>query len=209
VHCSLDFQTHDCPDTSAPSFIINVVEISTGTKRPVPQAEMGAAQLDAPGKKWYEVTFTPPIYTNSLGKFTSGTFAPPVAVHWFANAGGIDQPCAFTLEFPRAPTPVDLPVVTAGSIVNGVDSTKAIWGIVYEKVGNGKRPLAGSRVSFESPRDHKVASATTKADGSFLLCNLPTDGDQLLTVAHLGYQSLTVPAKSRGVYKDYDLIISR
>lgn len=209
--CSIDFETRDCPlpsDIYGVEWAAQVVDVSHGAKRPIPDAEVWTSFMVNDTSA--SVTVNARL-TNSLGKVAMFYFPnkyPHSAWRFYTEPGGLDQPCVATAAEGETAL-LEVPVVAAGSRINITDSASAIWGVVYEKVGTGKRPLADGHVFFESPKGVNIANATTGADGSFMLCNLPQDGAQFLTVTHVGYQPLTVPAKHRGLYTDYELIISR
>jgi hypothetical protein len=114
------------------------------------------------------------VRTGQGGLFFYPTFPPSLVVIQLWNSEW-DHPCASVVQLESSSVIVNGEVVaSARPIYNAAPTAPAFFGVVYEQTTEGRRPVAGARVFFETLFEIIAATTTTDEQGRYSLCSLPT-----------------------------------
>jgi Carboxypeptidase regulatory-like domain len=102
----------------------------------------------------------------------------PGTVYVRAWKEGFVQQCAQAVTL-HTDTSIDITIVPfTNALTSGLPTAphlRHVSGVVYEKTGIGRRPLAGVWVGWEPIMDTVVADTRTDAQGRYRLCGLPRE----------------------------------
>jgi hypothetical protein len=146
------------------------------------------------------------VRTVQGGLYVYPTLPPSLVVVQLWNADW-DHPCASFVQLESNGTIVNGEVVASTRpIYNATPTPPALIGVVYERTPEGKRPVAGARVFFETLFEIIAATTTTDEEGRYSLCNLPTM-TPFITPYKAGYAVTPRPVAVSGVMAmDLELI---
>jgi hypothetical protein len=125
----------------------------------------------------------------------------PGTVYVRAWKEGYVQQCATAVTL-HADTTVDLTLTPfTNALVSGLPTAshlRHVSGVVYERTGIGRRPLAGVWVGWEPIMDTVVADTRTDAQGRYRLCGIPRDRIDSLFAVRIGTNRPAMSAVDAG-----------
>jgi len=150
----------------------------------------------------------------SAGRVTSGPGGeyvfptlPPSFVVLQAGGGAWVQPCGASVQLAGSGQVMDIEVVSKSRpIFDSSPEAPGITGVVYEQAADGRRPVAGAIVFFETLFEIVAATTTTDEQGRYSLCRLPTTASYI-TPYLPGYAVTPKPVTVSGVMvMDFELV---
>jgi hypothetical protein len=141
-------------------------------------------------------------------------------IHLFAVRPGFSQTCGVSAELTGNGASVDVELSPSGlSFAQLPSRAPNVTGYILELTPDPDRgglpllaiPVAGVRVTFESPEGRTSMATVSDPAGQFSLCNAPLGNAQVIIASKAGFQSLRYPltTTSLSANRGFDLFITR
>ena len=193
----------------------SVVQTLFGGRTPMPDALITAWIESADGS----IVSVEHVNADAQGHFRL-TGLSNGRIHLFAVRPGFSQTCGASAELTGNGASVDVELSPSGlSFAQLPSRSPNVTGYVLELVPDPDRgglpllaiPVAGVRVTFESPEGRTSISAVSDPAGQFSMCNVPLGNSQVIIASKAGFQSSRYPltTTSHSANRGFDVYVTR